>query len=248
MKISIITVCYNAQEHIANCIKSVIDQNYSHIEYIVIDGGSTDNTLNIIKDFASHISILISEKDKGIYYALNKGIALATGEYIGIMHADDFFADENVLNKVANAIKHNPIDILYGNLDYVDRIDTTKIVRKWRSENYKDNLLLKGWMPAHPTFYAKKTCFIKYGDYDTQFKSASDYDLMLRFLYKSSFKKFYLDIVMVKMRVGGTSNKSFKNRMIANREDYLALKKNGIPFPYFISIFKPFRKILQFFG
>ena len=248
MKISIITVCYNAKEHIGNCIKSVIEQKYPHIEYIIIDGGSNDGTLDIIKGFKSDISVLVSEPDMGIYHALNKGIAMATGDCIGIMHSDDFFADDTILLKVANAYMENDIDILYGNLNYVDRNDTQKVVRRWRSENYNDKLLLRGWMPAHPTFYAKRNCYLAFGDYDLQFKSASDYDLMLRFLYKTPFKKYFLNIVMVKMRVGGTSNKTFRNRYIANREDYLALIKNKIPNPYIVTFFKPIRKIIQFFG
>lgn len=248
MKISIITVCYNAQEHIGNCIRSVICQKYPDVEYIIIDGASKDDTIDIIKEFDSGISVLVSEPDKGIYDALNKGIAMATGDCIGIMHADDFFSDDTVLVKVADAFKNNDIDILYGNLDYVNRSDTYKVVRRWRSENYNDKLLLKGWMPAHPTFYVKRSCYLAYGAYDLKYKSASDYDLMLRFLYHTPLKKYFLNTIMVKMREGGTSNKTFLNRWIANREDYLALKNNKIPYPYIVTLFKPIRKILQFFG
>ena len=247
MKISIITVCYNAQEYIGSCIKSVIDQKYPDVEYIIIDGGSKDNTLNIIKEFSNDISVLVSEPDLGIYHALNRGIALATGDCIGIMHADDFFADDNVLLRVAEVFEDKDVDILYGNLDYVDREDTQKVVRKWRSEIYSNKLLLRGWMPAHPTFYAKRACYAALGNYNLRYKSASDYDLMLRFLYKTSFKKYFLNIVMVKMRVGGISNKNFRNRLSANREDYLALKINKIPFSYLVTLFKPIRKILQYF-
>ncbi|TAE35066.1 MAG: glycosyltransferase [Sphingobacteriales bacterium] len=247
MKITIITVCYNAQNFISQCVQSVLNQDYSNIEYIVIDGNSQDNTLAILKQYGTGIDVLISEPDKGIYDAINKGIALATGNCIGVLHADDFYAHANVLSQVAKAFMSHPIDILYGNLDYVSRINHNLIVRKWRSHNYSDFLLENGWMPAHPTFYAKKECFLKYGNYDICLTSAADYDLMLRFLYKTPLEKFFLNLVMVKMRTGGASNITFKNRWLANRQDYHSLKKNNIPFPFKAILFKPFRKILQFF-
>lgn len=247
MKISLITVCYNAETNITACLKSVAAQDYPNLEYIIVDGASTDGTLEILEKFSNSISIQISEPDKGIYDALNKGITVATGDVVGIMHSDDFFANPNILSQVANAFTHHKIDLLYGNLDYVKRTNTNKITRKWRSQNYTDNLFLNGWMPAHPTFYAKKNCFSKLGNYDLNFKSAGDYDLMLRFFYKTNLKKFFLDMVMVKMRVGGKSNVSLSNRWFANREDYQALKKNAIPYPIKIILFKPLRKIWQFF-
>ncbi len=247
MKISLITVCYNAESNITDCLKSVALQDYIDLEYIIVDGGSTDSTLQILKKFSKIISILISEPDKGIYDALNKGISLANGDIIGILHSDDFFAQHNILTKVANAFITQKADLLYGNLDYVNRIYTNKITRRWRSQTYNDQLFLNGWMPAHPTFYAKKSCFLLLGNYDLNFKSAADYDLMLRFFYKTNLKKYFLDIVMVKMRVGGKSNASLSNRWFANREDYQSLKKNLIPFPLKIILFKPLRKIWQFF-
>lgn len=247
MKISVISVSYNAQNYIAQCVQSVLNQNYNNIEYIVIDGNSNDNTLSILKNFGNAIDILISETDKGIYDAINKGIALATGDIIGILHADDYFANNAVLSLVAEAFNVHNIDVLYGNLDYVNKINTNVVVRKWRSHIYSNNLINNGWMPAHPTFYAKKECFIKYGNYDVSFSSAADYDLMLRFLYKTNLKKYYLNVVMVKMRTGGASNVTYKNRWLANRQDYQILKKNQIPFPLKAILFKPFRKILQFF-
>ncbi|TAF79401.1 MAG: glycosyltransferase [Sphingobacteriales bacterium] len=247
MKISIITVCYNAQNYIAQCVQSVLNQDYKNIEYIVIDGNSKDNTLPILQKFSFAINILVSEPDKGIYDAINKGIALATGDCIGILHADDFYAHEKVLSQVAQAFNSQPIDILYGNLDYVQRNDINSIVRKWRSQNYTDALIENGWMPAHPTFYVKKQCYITYGNYDNYFTSAADYDLMLRMMYKTSLKKYFLNTLMVKMRIGGASNITFKNRWLANRQDYQALLKNKVPYPLKAILCKPFRKILQFF-
>lgn len=248
MKISLITVCYNAETSILDCLKSVTQQDYYDVEYIVIDGGSTDGTLAIINNFIHKISILISEPDYGIYDALNKGLALSTGDVIGIMHSDDFFAQSNILSEVAKAFNNNNNDILYGNLDYVNRNNTNKISRKWRSKNYNDKLFLKGWMPAHPTFYAKKSCYLKLGNYNLAYKSAADYDLMLRFCYKTTYKKFFLNLIMVKMRVGGKSNVTLNNRWYANREDYQVLKKNLIPYPAKIIFYKPLSKIWQFFS
>lgn len=247
MKISLITVCYNAESNITDCLKSVALQDYPNLEYIIVDGGSSDATLEILKKYSNIISILISEPDKGIYDALNKGIAAASGNVIGIMHSDDFFAQANILSEVAQAFITNDADLLYGNLDYVKRKNTNIITRKWRSQQYSDQLFLNGWMPAHPTFYAKKSCFLSFGNYDLRYKSAADYDLMLRFFYKTPFKKFFLNMVMVKMRVGGKSNVTLSNRWYANREDYQSLKKNSIPFPLKVILFKPLRKIWQFF-
>lgn len=247
MKISLITVCYNAESNITDCLKSVALQDYPNVEYIVVDGGSNDATLEILNKFSKTISVLISEPDNGIYDALNKGISIASGDVIGIMHSDDFFAQPNVLSEVAKAFVKNNVDLLYGNLDYVKRKNTQIIIRKWRSQQYNDKLFQNGWMPAHPTFYAKKSCFDSHGNYDLRIKSAADYDLMLRFFYKTPFKKFFLNMVMVKMRVGGKSNVTLKNRWYANREDYYSLKKNLIPFPLKVIFFKPIRKIWQFF-
>lgn len=246
MKISLITVCFNAQNYISKCINSVALQDYGNVEYIVVDGGSTDNTLQILNQHQHLITKLVTEPDKGIYDAINKGIALSTGDVVGVLHADDFFAANNILSKVAEVFLTQNADLLYGNLDYVNRTYTHKITRKWRSNAYHDNLFLKGWMPAHPTFYAKKSCFLALGNYDLNFKSAADYDLMLRFFYKTPLKKVFLNIVMVKMRIGGKSNVNFANRWKANREDYLSLVKNKIPFAFVVSFLKPISKLFQF--
>ncbi len=247
MKISIITTTFNSATYLEDCIKSVLKQDYKDIEYIIIDGKSTDDTIKIANQYKSEINILISEPDNGIYDALNKGVALATGEVIGIMHSDDFFADETILNKVSTLFKQTNTDVLYGNLDYVNRGNPKKIIRKWRSKKYKENLFSWGWMPAHPTFYAKRDLFVKFGNYNLQYKSAADYDLMLRFVHKHKCKTAFLPVTMVKMRVGGVSNKSFYNRLNANREDKKAMKINGIKYPIFAIFLKPLRKITQYF-
>lgn len=246
MKVSIITVCFNAEEFIESCIKSVISQDYNDIEYIIIDGNSTDTTLQIINSYKKNISKIISEKDKGIYDALNKGIKLATGDVIGFLHADDFFASNNVLSTIVSTFIKFKAHIVYGNLDYVDRENPSKIIRKWRSQEFNEKLILFGWMPAHPTVYIKKEIYKEHGLFDTNYKYAADYDLLIRFFYKTNFIKKYLSEVIIKMRVGGLSNSSLKNRWFANREDFNVLKKNKVPFAKWIAFIKPVRKIFQF--
>src|SRR3972149_6377074 len=211
MKISIITVCLNSEKTIEKAIQSVLSQNYFDVEYIIVDGQSSDKTLTIIDKYKSKISKLVSEKDKGIYFALNKGIDLATGEVIGILHADDFYADENVLSKVAAKFEEKKCDSMYADLQYMK--DDEKVFRNWKSGEYKEGLFLKGWMPPHPTFFIKKTCSDKFGKFNTDFVSAGDYELMLRMIHKNKISVAYLPEVIVKMRVGGKSNASLMNRI-----------------------------------
>ncbi|MEO3404332.1 glycosyltransferase family 2 protein [Mucilaginibacter sp. CAU 1740] len=244
MKISLITIVYNAQDTISKCIESLIGQNYPDIEYIIIDGGSTDGTLQIINQYRSHIHILVSEPDKGIYDAMSKGISLATGEIVGTLNADDFFSQPDVLSSVAQAFLNNDTEIVYGNLDYVN--PSGKIIRKWRSTQCGKKSFNWGFMPPHPTFYCKRYLFKKLGFYQLEYGSAGDYELMVRFMYKYKVKSFYLDKVMVNMRVGGVSNKSFANRVKAWKFDLNAMRKNGIKFPVLAIILKPLRKIFQF--
>ncbi len=248
MKISIITATYNSQQHLESCIKSVIAQKDVDLEYIIVDGQSTDQTLAIINQYKNHIAVVVSEKDNGIYDALNKGLAVATGEVIGILHSDDFFPNDDILKQVVNVFEKPIINIVYGNLDYVDRADPQKIIRKWRSKPFHKNLFNWGWMPAHPTFYARKNLFKRLGNYNLTYKSAADYDLMLRFMYKNLNQSYFLNKTMVKMRVGGLSNQSFRNRWRANREDLQAMKNNGLSFPYITVVLKPLRKLTQFFA
>ncbi len=246
MKISLITVCRNAEEYIAQCINSVLTQKYKNVEYIIIDGNSSDSTLSIIKTFKKGITTLISEKDEGIYDAMNKGIALATGDVIGILNADDFFADDTVLERIAEKFVETNADIIYGNLWYVARNNLQKVIRKWISKPYTENLFQWGWMPAHPTFYARRELFQHYGDYNIDFKSAADYELMLRFMNKNTTKSVFIDYLLVKMRVGGVSNKSLKNRISANLSDLKAMQLNEIRWPWVAIFLKPIRKIMQF--
>ena len=247
MKISIITVTFNSAVTLEQTIQSVLNQSYKNIEYIIVDGNSTDSTLEIIEKYKNKISTFVSEKDKGLYDALNKGIALATGDVIGILHSDDFYTSNTVIEQYVDLFTTSGADAVYSDLYYVDKTDTTKITRKWKSGNYKPNLFLWGWMPPHPTFFVKAELYKKYKNFDLQFTSAADYELMLRFIHKNKINLAYLPIYTVKMRVGGKSNVTINNRLNANLQDRKAWEVNDIK-PYFFTLFlKPLRKILQFF-
>lgn len=244
MKISLITVVYNAGDTIARCIESVVSQKYPDIELIIIDGGSTDNTLQVINQYRSSISHFVSEPDKGIYDAMNKGIKLATGQIIGTLNADDCLADTDVLSAVARAFTENDTDAVYGNLLIVG--PTGKIERKWNSKQCGANSFNRGFMPPHPTFYCKRELFEKLGFYSLQYGSAADYELMLRFIHLHKIKNFYLNKVMVIMQGGGVSNSSLKNRIKAWGFDLKAMHQNKIMIPVLALVLKPLRKIYQY--
>ena len=247
MKISIVTVVLNAEEFLEQCIRSVISQTYPEIEYIIIDGGSTDSSLAIIQQYSDRVNALLSEKDRGIYDAMNKGISLATGEVIGILNADDFFADDRVVADIAAAFS-GETDIVYGDLWYVGRHDTSKVFRKWISRPFSRRAMEWGWMPAHPTFYARRALFLKHGNYNLKINSASDYEIMLRFMYLNKSKSIYLNRIFVKMRMGGVSNRSVYNRLRASLNDMKAMRRNNIKWPWLKILIKPLRKINQYFN
>ena len=242
--ISIITVVYNGEDFIEDAIKSVLNQTYKNIEYIIIDGKSTDNTLNIVKKHEDKISKIISEKDNGLYDAMNKGIKLATGDIIGIINSDDFFSYKNLFEDIINTFSRDDVDIVYSDLVYVDPKNTDKTIRYWKSKKQKP--FKTGWHPPHPTMFVKKSFYEKYGYFDTDFKIAADYELMLRFIEKHEAKLFYLPKTVVKMRIGGVSNKNIKNIIYANKEVLKAWKKNGLKIPFSIFFLKPIKKIKQF--
>jgi glycosyltransferase involved in cell wall biosynthesis len=244
IKISLITVTYNGAHTLQRCIESVVNQTYGNVEYIIIDGNSSDGTLQIINDNKKHIHIFNSEKDKGIYDALNKGIMMATGDVIGTLNSDDYFADNSVLDKVAQAFDNPDRDLFYADLDYVN--EDGSVVRKWRSGEYKESKFNWGWMPPHPTFYVRKDAFKKYGLYDQSYGTAADYELMLRFMYLRMVNVFYLNEVIVKMSMGGVSNRNYINRVKAWTGDFKAMRSNHIPVPLVGVVFKPIRKIFQF--
>ena len=247
MKISIITITYNSAATIEQTIKSVLNQTYGNIEYIIVDGLSKDNTLDIINKYQDRIAEIISEKDNGLYDALNKGIDLATGDIIGIIHSDDFYTSDKVIEKVVATFVNNNADAVYANLYYVDKDDVSKIKRKWHSGKYSEGAFLNGWMPPHPAFFLKKEIYNKYGKYNTTFKSAGDYELMLRVIHKHKIKLAYLDEFIVKMRTGGVSNVTVKNRVDANLDDRRAWEINGLKPRFYTLTLKPLRKIFQFF-
>ena len=246
MKISIITTTFNSASTIEQTIQSVLNQSYTNIECIIVDGGSTDGTMDIISRYKAQLSKIISEKDNGIYDALNKGIDLATGDIIGILHSDDFYINSTVIEQVANTFNQNNCDGLYANLFYVDKDDTNKIKRKWHSGNYSEGAFLNGWMPPHPTFFVKKEIYNKYGKFNLQFVTAADYELMLRFIHKNKIKLSYLDQFIVKMRIGGKSNDTVKSRVTANLDDRKAWEVNGLKPRFYTLYIKPLRKIFQF--
>lgn len=244
-RISIITVTYNSSATIADTLRSVQNQTYQNIEHIVIDGNSTDNTVEIIKSYP-HVSKWISEKDAGLYDAMNKGLKMATGDIVGILNSDDVYAHSNVLSNVAGYFKDDEVDTLYGDLHYVNPADLTKTVRVWRSGNFKRSNFNFGWMPPHPTFFVKRDVYDRVGLFNVSLKSAADYELMLRILYKHKFNAAYIPEVLVKMRAGGVSNGSISKRLRANKEDRMAWKINELH-PYFFTLYlKPLRKVFQF--
>jgi glycosyltransferase len=246
-KITIITVCFNSENTIETTIKSVLSQKYNNIEYIIIDGNSTDNTKRIIENYRNRISSFISENDKGIYFALNKGISISTGNIIGILHADDVYTNEYVISNVVETFEKSKADAIYADLQYVAKENINKVIRNWVSGKYKENSFLFGWMPPHPTFFVKKEIYESYGVFNTLFKSAADYELMLRLVHKHKIKLAYLNKVIVKMRLGGKSNQSIKNRINANLEDRKAWAINNLKPHFFTLYLKPIRKIKQFF-
>lgn len=243
-KISIITATYNSAATVTDTLNSVSKQTYPHIEHLVIDGLSKDDSVNICRSF-DHVAKIQSEKDNGIYDAMNKGISLATGDIIGILNSDDFYINNEVIEKVANAFKDD-VDAVYGDLQYVDPFNTNKVIRSWRSGNYTARDFLYGWMPPHPTFFVRREVYERIGSFNTALHSAADYEFMLRVLFKHKLRAAYIPEVLVRMRAGGLSNASLKNRMKANLEDRLAWKMNGLK-PYFFTLYlKPVRKILQY--
>lgn len=248
MKISLITVTYNSENTLADTLQSILAQSYSNIESIIVDGASKDNTLSIIKKYEPMFNgkmKWISESDKGLYDAMNKGIKMATGDIIGILNSDDLFMDNNVLEDISIAFNENNIDCLYGNLRFVDATDTNKVIRTWKGTQYISGGFLKGWHPAHPTFYVKRNVYEKYGVFDTSFDVSADFELMLRFIEKHKIINLYLDRYFVKMRMGGESTGSIKKIIQGNKNVLRAFRKNGFNVSPFYPIKRLFPKAIN---
>ena len=247
MNISIITAALNNKETIEQTITSISSQVYKNFEHIIIDGGSTDGTLDVIKN-NGNLAKLISEPDLGMYDALNKGINLSSGDVIGFLNGDDFYAHDQVLRMVRDVLENHDVDSCYGDLQYVWNHNTNKVIRYWKSSPYAQGKFKHGWMPPHPTFFVKREIYEKYGQFNTDFRIAADYELMLRFLEKYKISTSYIPEVLIKMRVGGMSNRSLRNLFIKSYEDYKAWKVNNLDGGLFTILLKNICKIPQFYN
>lgn len=226
--ISVITAVFNRRDTVAQALESVLSQTYPLVESIVIDGASTDGTLDVLERFRPQLSLYISEPDRGIYDALNKGIRHASGDIIGFLHADDLYAHDEVLTTIAAAFDDPAVDAVYGDLVYVRYDDVSKIVRYWRSGKFNEAALRRGWMPPHPTFYMRRAVYERLGLFDINYRIAADYEAMLRFFVEGRIHTAYLSQVLVRMRTGGISNRSLQSIARKSREDFRAVRRNGV--------------------
>ena len=249
MKVSIITVVYNNESTIDYAIKSVLSQDYPNIEYIIVDGNSSDGTIKKIQSYKDHITYFLSEPDKGIYDAMNKGLKLATGDIIGILNSDDFYADNHIISNIVNEFQEKQIDFVFGDIVFVKPENLDKITRYYRSDNFHPRKFAWGWMPAHPSCFLKREIYEKYGYFKTDYKIAADYEILTRFMAKHGISYSYIPKVLVKMRTGGVSTANLKSNWILNKEIVRACRENGIKtnmpkvlLKYFTKIFQLIRK------
>ena len=244
MKVSIITVVFNNSSTIRMAIDSVLNQTYKNIEYIVVDGASTDGTVDIIKSYGTQISKFISEPDKGIYNAMNKGVRLASGDFVGILNADDCLYSNDVIQSMVNRID-DTIDAVYGDVEFFSDKDLSRSVRYYSSKKFNIERFKYGFMPAHPSFYVRKKYFDLFGCYKEDYRIASDFDLLIRFLHSNNIKSKYIEMPFVKMRTGGVSNKNIMSRVLLNKEILRACKENNIKTNLFNIYSKYFIKIFE---
>jgi glycosyltransferase involved in cell wall biosynthesis len=245
MKISIITVCYNSADTLQDTLESVRSQDYSEIEHILIDGGSSDATVEIIKSF-QHVTKWVSESDDGLYDAINKGIRMASGDVIGVLNSDDFFPQNHTVSTIAQAFLTNKVDAIYGDVAFVRPHNLGKVVRIYSSKNFTPRFFKYGYMPAHPSFYVKARCHHDLGLYRTDYKIAADYELLMRFFIKGKITSYYVPEVFVFMRTGGVSNKGIFSRYILNKEIVRACKENGVSTNLLILSMKYVNKIFEY--
>jgi len=244
MKLSIITVVYNNKETIKDAINSVLSQTYKNIEYIIIDGASTDGTIEIIQSYGDEISKFISEPDDGLYDAMNKGVSLATGDVVGILNSDDFYSDEFVIEKIMKIFTVQDIQSVFADLVYVNPDNLDKVVRHYDSSYFTPKKFAYGWMPAHPTFFVKREIYQKYGVFKTDYKIAADYELLVRFLARYGVSYFYLNEVIIKMRIGGVSTSGMKSNFILNKEIIRACRENNVYTNWLMVLSKYPKKLL----
>lgn len=250
MKISLITVTYNSSDVLRCAIESILRQTYPHIEYIIVDGASKDNTLDIIRTYEPKFNDRmrwISEPDRGLYDAMNKGIRMATGDVIGILNSDDFFTSDDVLQKVAEGFTDSEVDAVYGDIHFVHADDLKRCVRYYSSKIFRRGLMRLGFIPAHPSFYCRRECFEKYGGYKTDYKIAADFDLLLRFIYVHRIRIKYLPVDMVTMRLGGASTSGLKSRMTGMKEHLRSFRENGVKTNRFLLSLRYFYKVTEYF-
>jgi len=244
MKISIITITYNSAKTLQRTLASIIGQTYANIEHIIVDGASTDGTVAMIEAYAKKRPNVrwVSEKDEGIYNALNKGIRMATGDAIGFLHSDDVLFAPDSIEHIAEAFKEPDVDVVYGDLQYCHG---NRVVRRWQSNPFNPRSLKYGWMPPHPTVYVRRSVYEQVGEYDEWFRISADFDMMLR-IFGAGYKSHYLPEVIVSMETGGASNRNTKARLSKTQEDYVVLKKNHVGAGYLTVACKQLRKIRQF--
>jgi len=247
MKVSIVTVCLNSGPALEETIISVLQQDYAHIEYIIVDGGSTDGTNEILRKYGRRISKIVSEPDSGTYDAMNKGIKISSGEVVGFLNAGDFYAANDAVSSIAACIEQRDVDAVYADLEYVAEHNCAKTVRSWRSESYREGLFEAGWQPPHPTFFVRRHLFDDYGGFDLDYHISADYEIMLRLVKKYGVRSCHIPRALVKMRTGGKSNRSVLQIIRANIECYQAWQKNGLKISPLIMLRKPASKLIQYF-
>lgn len=247
MKVSIITATYNSAKTVRDTIESVLVQDYPDIEHIIVDGKSKDATLDIVQEYDGKIAKVVSDPDKGIYDAMNKGIRMATGDIIGILNSDDFFANDHVISEVVRAFREDPtLDGVHADLYYVKQDEPQKIVRHWVTTDYKPGCFFKGWHPAHPTLYLRKEVYERYGLFDLDFPLAADFELMLRLFECHHIVAKHLDMAMIRMRLGGATSKDYTNIVKNTKECMAAFRKNGLKPPVLYPAYRLLPKLLQY--
>ncbi|RXJ84869.1 glycosyltransferase family 2 protein [Arcobacter sp. CECT 8985] len=245
MKVSIVTVVFNAEKTIRDTIESVLNQTYNNIEYIIIDGKSTDNTMKIVNEYKNKIDKIVCENDDGLYSAINKGITIATGDVIGFIHSDDFYLNTSVIQKVVDEFENKNVDSIFADLLFIKNNNTKRALRYYSAKKFTPKKLKYGFMPPHPTFFVKKEIYKKYGKYKTDYKIAADYEMFVRLLYINKITYSYINLPLIKMRVGGISSGGIKTKITCNIEVIRAIKSNGIKTNHFVILKKYPIKIME---